>query len=185
MQLQDVHRKRAVDEAIRKVLRAVRSGATRVPGCRPGFQGGHLEDTAWWRPDLGIWCVYVLLDNRHWLAFGTTAPAGPGATMPITCEINPPVVGVNRRCSGLVAKREDGTVFLCHSGRINVTRRKANSPSFHEYLRGRKFRRASSTGPDGRSRDVVIVGAVEDPGFAGDLARFVQAADGYKASVRA
>ena len=61
----------------------------------------------YWHPNPGLWAVLETSGggNRSWNCFGTsqTAPS-PGKPLAISCEINIPHEGMNRRIAGVFAR---------------------------------------------------------------------------------
>jgi 5-methylcytosine-specific restriction protein A len=72
---------------------------------------------------LGIWLACdVIGKSRYWNAFGTRNPK-QNKMVPIGCEINFPLFGIDRRVSGGVAEDETGRLSLVHRGRIGGGRK--------------------------------------------------------------
>ncbi len=88
-----------------------------------GYQSGSFATDVMWLPSLGFWAYFGMPPNekspseRYWNVFGSGKPKNSAS---ITCEINPPIDGINRRVSGAFAETESG-VALLHRGRLNVS----------------------------------------------------------------
>lgn len=83
-----------------------------------GFLGGHVDSEVSWSSELGIWMSSRdEVGKKYWNAFGTKEPA-EGRNLPITCEINPPLAGINRRLARVYLEDDFGQVILAHRGNI-------------------------------------------------------------------
>src|SRR5438093_1442442 len=70
-----------------------------------GYQGGNESAELLWHDDVQLWVLLQpeRMDNRYWCAFGVDNPQ-PASMISITCEINPPKEGIDRRCAGLFVR---------------------------------------------------------------------------------
>lgn len=76
-----------------------------------GWRGGNDEFTLYWHPKERFWTVFSEGDfGGYWCPYGTADPNG-NSTVSITCEINPPEDGVNRRKGGVFLRDAAGTLF--------------------------------------------------------------------------
>ena len=112
-----------IADAWQALCRGVRRGSHTVESI-VGWPGGHGTFSLAWHPDLGVWGVMEpdFTTGRYWFGLGTTDPH-TARMVGLTCEINPPMEGINRRCAGLFARDADGAVYLTHSGKVGGGRR--------------------------------------------------------------
>src|SRR5271157_158835 len=110
-----------------------RHGAERVTTVI-GYPGGNEPSRVYWAGDLGIWYGWNVIENsRYWNAFGTWSPK-EHKMVPICCEINFPLNGIDRRISGAVAEDESGRLFLAHRGRIGGGRKGIGAELFRNHF---------------------------------------------------
>src|SRR5688572_26120611 len=88
-----------------------------------GWPGNHGEFTLYWHEDEGFWVVFGEEElSRYWCAYGTMDP-NTRASVDITCEINPPTEGIDRRCAGVFLKDSGSGLYLAHSGKVGGGRK--------------------------------------------------------------
>ena len=135
-----------------------------------GHPGGASLANVFWSDRLGIWVFHEkAFGNRCGHAFGVEKPAKT-SSVPITCEINFPLHGIDRRMGGALAKDRDGQVFLVHRGKIGGGKKGVGKAFFEKYYRG-----AWAVMDDGNSETVVaLVGALHSPRLARQVAQFVR-----------
>ncbi|MBI1904384.1 MAG: hypothetical protein HYS13_25085 [Planctomycetia bacterium] len=144
-----------------------------------GYQGGSGLAQLLWHVDLQMWVLLEpnRIENRYWCAFGIDDPY-PASMLSITCEINPPREGIDRKCAGLFVRDESGNVFLAHSGKVGGGREGIGKTAFLE-SRGNDDV-ASVLFPDGEERDYIILGRIDDPVLRRRLADFVRSVAQFK-----
>jgi len=133
-----------------------------------GYQGGNQNLHTWWSKRLGIWVGFKQLSNRYWNAFGTYDPFD-GFMVSITCEINSPKSGINRRIAGGFAKDDSNKVFLIHRGNIGGSKLGVGKTLFVSQFIG-DF---ESVVDGDRETDVAIIGELNDKHFLRQLSSFV------------
>ncbi|MBN1615098.1 MAG: hypothetical protein JW950_11580 [Deltaproteobacteria bacterium] len=143
---------------------------------RLGHPGASFPARIRWYEDLGIWIhSSKTAQSRYWNAFGVIQ-GGDAGPLSITCEINFPFCGIDRRIGGALARDRDGRIFVVHRGRIGGGRRGIGKSFFEEHYRG-----AWTLMEDGDSNtSVALVGALKSPRFARQVAQFVRKIDGIK-----
>ncbi len=131
--------------------------------------------------DLGIWVLLrpESIKNRYWCAFGVDDPY-PASLLSITCEINPPKEGIDRRCAGLFVRDESGEVFLAHSGKVGGGRAGIGKGAFLEYWGNDDI--LSVLFPDSEECDYIVLGRIADPNLRRRLADFVHSVAEFKAA---
>jgi hypothetical protein len=144
-----------------------------------GYQGGSELADLLWHEDLQIWVLLKpdLLDNRFWCAFGVDDPQST-SMVEITCEINPPRDGVDRRCAGLFVLDHGGNVVLAHSGKIGGGRAGIGKAAFLSYTGNADI--VSVTFPDGDEYEYIAIGRIDDPDFRQRLTNFVRTVSLFK-----
>ncbi len=117
--IEDVNQIADAQKAFQETL--IKSGAKQYK-CKIGYQGGTVQADVFWLESVSIWVAFQKIENRYWNAFGVEEPVD-GENLDITCEINSPLIGINRRISGAFAMDNDGAMYLLHSGRIGGGRK--------------------------------------------------------------
>jgi hypothetical protein len=167
---------------IRKVRKEIVSafqkhGVKRV-NANLGYQGENADVRVLWAADLGIWYApAVISGSRCWNAFGTKDPQG--SSVPITCEVNLPLHGIDRRIGGAAASDQQGHTILVHRGRIGGGREDIGAELFWSNYDGNKL-----TVWDGdRDTDVAAVAELGSPRFVRQVQFFVYEVERIKALV--
>ncbi len=134
-----------------------------------GHQGASVRARIWWSDELGLWFFPGRGDdNRYWNAFGTDRPK-PDAALSITCEINFPKAGIDRRIGGAFAADSRGRIFVVHRGRLGGGRKGIGKALFEKHYRGVWM----DMDDGGEEVSVAVVGLLHSPRFARQLAQFV------------
>jgi hypothetical protein len=102
------------------------------------------------------------------------------SSVDITCEINPPKEGIDRRCGGIFLKDMASGFFLAHSGKVGGGRKGIGKASFLAVYSGSP---ETIQWPDGVTSEVVVVGKIDSKAFLDNLADYVRAVEAFKASV--
>lgn len=125
-----------------------------------GHQGHSQAYDVYWRDDLGYWALFeaTRTNNRYWCAFGVSDPSASGI-LSITCEINIPFSGVNRRVAGSFVRDDHGRVFIAHSGKIGGGKKGVGKETFWKSYRDDDVLIISH--PDGVESRVVVIGPVK------------------------
>jgi hypothetical protein len=135
-----------------------------------GHPGASVRAKVSWSERLGIWFFSrKVADHRYWHAFGVGRPEG-GAHIPITCEINFPLCGIDRRTGGAFAEDGSGRVFVVHRGKLGGGRKGVGKELFENHYRG-----AWETMDDGgEETPIAVIGVLNSPRFARQIAQFVR-----------
>ncbi|MGI8424437.1 MAG: hypothetical protein ACR2NO_10070 [Chloroflexota bacterium] len=175
--LSPVTHRAEVSRAVAAAQRQLQIGA--VPIARVvGWQGGHRKYTIHWHPAHNFWSLFGSAKTRHWCVFGTEDPAQT-ATLSITCEINPPIHSVNRRCAGIVLRDTAGHDYLAHTGRFNIRGGMTKDDFFSRYV----GQAESVIWPDRQETEVVVIGRVDSTGLPRQVATFVREVERIKDEV--
>jgi hypothetical protein len=129
-----------------------------------------------WSGRLGIWFVSKKTEEgRYWNAFGTGKPK-TNATIPITCEINFPVQGIDRRMGGALAKDSSGRVFVVHRGKLGGGKKGIGKSLFADHYRG-----VWDVMEDGDvETTVAVIGALQSPRLVRQATQFIHKVDKIK-----
>ncbi|HOM07497.1 MAG TPA: hypothetical protein PK836_04130 [Syntrophales bacterium] len=107
----------------------------RVPVCI-GHPGGRFPARVHWSERLGLWmCHRRTEEGQIWTLLGTERPE-EGAVVSITCELNVPAEGRDRRVGAAFGRDARGRVFLVHRGRLGGGQRGMGKKIFLERFRG-------------------------------------------------
>ena len=158
-----------IDRAIKRLHGALQGVPAR--GVRLTWRGGELRTTIHWAADDGFWWAVAPRHTRDALVLGH-APQPPGKRESITCEINLPRQGIDRKVAGIVAADEDGALCLAHSGRLSKS-------GFREFLTDGVWR--PLRWPDGEETEALIVAPLDSPRLTRLLGRFVESVRRFKA----
>ena len=163
----------------RQIARAVKrlQGALKgipVRGVRLTWRGGELRTTIRWARDDSFWWVFEPRWQREALLLGH-APHVPGKRESITCEINLPRAGADRKVAGIIAGDEDGGLFLAHSGRVAGAGRKS---AFRAFLADGVWRAVAW--PDGVETEALILAPLDSPRLTRLLGQFVDSVWRFK-----
>ncbi|MCZ2153398.1 MAG: hypothetical protein LC114_05785 [Bryobacterales bacterium] len=144
-----------------------------------GWPGDHGEFTLYWHEDAGFWVVFGLEElSRYWCAYGTMDPNSHNS-VDITCEINPPTEGIDRRCGGIFLKDSGSGLYLAHSGKVGGGRKGIGKTSFLEQYSGSL---EEVEWPDGVTAEVVLLGKIGGRSFVNNLAAYIRAVEAFKAN---
>jgi hypothetical protein len=134
-----------------------------------GHPGASIRAKVSWSDRLGIWFFSrKIADRRYWNAFGVGRPEG-GAHIPITCEINFPLCGIDRRTGGAFAEDGAGRVFVIHRGKLGGGRKGVGKGLFENRYRG--LWEIMNDG--GEETPIAVIGVLNSPRFARQIAQFV------------
>ena len=143
-----------------------------------GYQGESHQLNAKWSKSLDVWWIIEDSGNRFWNAFGTGEPKwNTGHSHDITCEINPPYVGIDRRIAGVFAKDPDGKLYLLHRGKLGGGR-----PGIGKALFIKEFTGTWEEVEDGMEfSKVALIASFDNPRFVEQIADFVHEVERIKA----
>jgi len=141
-----------------------------------GHPGATVKAKVLWSGRLGIWMVNEKMSgSRYGHAFGAEKPTG-SSHIPITCEINFPIKGIDRRMGGALAEDRNGRVFVVHRGRIGGGKKGVGKALFDEHYRG-----VWAIMEDGSAETTVaLIGLLNSPRFVRQVSQFVHKVDRMK-----
>jgi hypothetical protein len=167
--LKVVENEAAICRHQRQFSKILRSQATEMVPVRLGHPGASEKAKVAWSEGLGIWFFARKIDgSRYWNAFGVGRPEG-GNAVAITCEINFPLCGIDRRTGGAFAQDHTGRIFVAHRGKLGGGRKGVGKSLFESRYRG-----TWEVMEDGEEQTpVAIVGSLQSPRFARQIAQFI------------
>lgn len=174
--LRAVGEPRRIERAIKRLQATLKGVPSR--GVRLTWRGGELRTTIHWARDDGFWWAFEPKPARHALLLGH-APDAPAKRESITCEINLPLEGADRKIAGIIATDEAGALYLAHSGRMGGARPGQSKTAFREFMADGVWRRMRW--PDGEETDVLVVAPLDSPRLTRLLGQFVDAVRRFKA----
>lgn len=141
-----------------------------------GHPGASFRAGVFWSERLGIWFFSrKMSEDRYWNVFGIGRPAA-GADISITCEINFPVRGIDRKTGGALAKDNAGRIFVVHRGKIGGGKKGIGKTLFDSHYRG-----VWVEVEDGdEEHTVALIGALGSPHVARQITQFVRKIDRIK-----
>ncbi|MBX9944752.1 MAG: hypothetical protein K2Y40_11785 [Reyranella sp.] len=178
---------RRIDRAIRRLQGALKGVPAR--GVRLTWRGGELVTTIHWARDDHFWWAFepraAKLDGggrsigaRHALLLGHAAHP-PTRRESITCEINLPLGGADRKVAGIIAADAEGALYLAHSGRMGGARPGQRKAGFRDFVADGVWRRA--IWPDGAESEALVVAPLDSPRLTRLLGQFVDTVRRFKA----
>lgn len=141
----------------------------RVP-VRVGHAGASFRASVYWSRELDLWLYSKRIpEKNHWNVLGIGRPV-PEGRVAITCEINFPLRGIDRKIGGALARDAEGGVFVVHRGRLGGSRKGIGKTLF-----GSRYRGVWALMEDGdEEAAVAVVGALQSPRFTRQLGQFVR-----------
>ncbi|MFQ5779376.1 MAG: hypothetical protein ACE5HN_01160 [Nitrospiria bacterium] len=141
-----------------------------------GYPGGHDKAKVSWISSLDIWTYFgEKAKNRYWNLFGLGKPK-KDSMIPIVCEMNIPLNGINRRIGGAFAIDNAGDVILIHRGKIGGGRKGIGKARFQNNYRGKW----EILDDGGFESEVALVGALSSSRFTRQVSRFVSEVERIK-----
>ena len=188
--LRAVGEPRRIDRAIRRLQGALKGVPAR--GVRLTWRGGELVTAIHWARDDHFWWAFEpraakqgdggkTTGARHALLLGHAAHP-PSRRESITCEINLPLGGADRKVAGIIAADAEGALYLAHSGRMGGARPGQRKAGFRDFLDDGVWR--PLVWPDGGESEALIVAPLDSPRLTRLLGQFVDTVRRYKAGDR-
>lgn len=160
----------AIKRCQRQFVRSFKPVTAETISVKLGHPGASEKAKVAWSESLGIWLFSrKIAGSRYWNGFGIGRPEGGGA-IAITCEINFPLCGVDRRTGGAFAQDRAGRLFVIHRGKLGGGRKGIGKSLFENHYRG-----AWEVMDDGgEETPVAVIGILQSPRFARQIAEFVR-----------
>jgi len=154
----------------RLFAKAMRAQVKETIPAKLGHPGASEKAKVAWSETHGIWFFSRKIPgSRYWNAFGVGRPAG-GASIAITCEINFPLYGIDRRTGGAFAQDRAGHIFVVHRGKLGGGRKGIGKSLFEDNYRG--VWEVMEDG--GEETPVALIGILHSPRFTRQIAQFVR-----------
>ena len=135
-----------------------------------GHPGASEKAKVAWSGRLGVWFYFrKIAQSRYWNAFGVGRPEA-GESVAITCEINFPLSGIDRRGGGAFAEDHTGRIFVVHRGKLGGGRKGVGKSLFENSYRG--VWEVMDDG--GEETPVAIAGVLQSARFARQIGQFVR-----------
>lgn len=167
--LQVIEDRKKVKELQLRFLEQLKSQAKEIRYPILGHQGGSWEEEVNYSKRDEMWFCGFEAENRYWNGFGQGEPIDD-VNANITCEINFPFEGINRRIAGVFAKDDFGDIYILHRGKIGGGRKGIGKSLFQEQYRG-KFEEAI----DGdRVTEFALIGELNSKKLIQQIASFVR-----------
>ncbi|NPU84960.1 MAG: hypothetical protein HPY65_10780 [Syntrophaceae bacterium] len=141
----------------------------RIP-VRVGHPGASFRASVYWSDERDLWLYSKRIpEKNHWNVLGIGKPA-PEGRVAITCEINFPIRGIDRKIGGALARDPEGVIYVVHRGRLGGSRKGIGKSLF-----GSRYRGVWALMEDGEElATVAVVGALHSPRFVRQLGQFVR-----------
>ena len=171
----------AITRCRRQFVRSFKPVVTERLPVKLGHPGASEKVKVAWSESLGIWFfTRKIAGSRYWNGFGIGRPE-TGAAIAITCEINFPFCGIDRRIGGAFAQDRVGRLFVVHRGKLGGGRKGIGKLLFETHYRG-----AWEVMDDGgEETPVAIIGILQSPRFARQIAEFVRTVASIKETAAA
>jgi len=154
----------------RQFARALKATGGQTIPVKLGHPGASEKAKVAWSEDLGIWFFSRKIPgSRYWNGFGVGRPES-GDNVAITCEINFPLCGIDRRTGGAFAQDRSGRIFVVHRGKLGGGRRGIGKSLFESRYRG-VWKVMDDAGEE---TTVAVIGVLHSPRFARQIALFVR-----------
>lgn len=181
MELEPLVKKKEIERILTNLAQILQIGSNRHK-VHVGWRGGGKDCTVFWNSRYEFWSVInpVTRPSRHVLFFGPDDPHDY-KNLRISCEINPPKSGSDRRCAGIFVKDSRDVVFLAHTGKIGggypgVGKRAFLGSSYAGTLESVRW-------PDGVTTQVLVLGPI-DSRLPELLGQFIHSVQKFKNEVR-
>lgn len=141
-----------------------------------GWPGGSFQATVHWSDQYGFWHYLYEEDSKYWCAYGVGRPI-PGRNTNITCEINPPTAGVDRRLGGIFLRDSAGNVYLAHTGKVAGGRPGIGKSQFLDHYKRPTTR---VEWPGGVLSEAFVFGRIGGKEFLPSLSAYLRAVDTFR-----
>ncbi len=177
--LKIIREEAAIRRYQRQFIRSFKSFVNEKIPVHLGHPGASTEAKVLWCSRLGIWLYSGKTEEgRYWNAFGIDKPK-KNAHISITCEINFPAGGIDRRIGGALAKDRKGRIFVVHRGKIGGGKKGIGKALFADHYRG-----VWEIMEDGdEETTVALIGVLNSPRLARQIAQYIHKINQIKGAV--
>lgn len=160
----------AIKRCQRQFARSFKAVTAATIPVKLGHPGASEKAKVAWSESLGIWFFSrKIAGSRYWNGFGIGRPEAGGA-IAVTCEINFPLCGIDRRTGGAFAQDRAGRLFVVHRGKLGGGRKGIGKSLFENHYRGVW----EVMDDEGEETPVAVIGVLQSPRFARQIADFVR-----------
>jgi len=159
----------AIRGCYRRFLRSLKPSLDERISVELSHPGASFRARIAWSSCLGIWIYTKKTDGKYWNAFGVGRPRAK-TSVPMTCEVNFPLSGIDRRIGGAFAKDGPGRIFVLHRGNLGGGRRGVGKSLFEECYRGIW----AFADDGGVEKAAAVIGCLNSPSFGRQMAQFVR-----------
>ncbi len=179
MALVPLTRKSEVAAAYAALVRQIRRGAL-VRERTIGWRGGSGTFKLYWQAKHGFWTVFSIGDHgEYWMPYGSRDP-DTFETASISCEINPPPHGIDRRKGGIFLSDAAGRHYLAHTGKLAGGRKGIGREAF---LASSGWQLRPVEWPDGITTEAAVLGRIGSPALLREIGTYIAAVDEFKLNV--
>jgi len=166
-----------IENAQRQFVAKLEERCNRQIPVKLGYKGGYEECVIRWSPLLGLWFNSGrIVENRYWNPFGLSEVAPrENSMLPIVCEINPPVEGLNKQTQGAFMRDENGHIWLLHRGKIGGGKPGIGRKLFFENYQGETMEIACEK--------FAVIGDIDSSDFVDQVTNFVREVERIKGLV--
>lgn len=138
--------------------------------------------SVYWNAAESLWALFEpeMASNRYWCGFGVQDPL-TDSMLSITCEINFPYEGINRRVAGRFVRRSNNQTYVTHTGKVGGGRPGIGQAAFLEF--NSEWPRDTILWPDGQNTLAYVIAQLDSPQLAHEIGRFVRKVADFKALV--
>lgn len=147
-----------------------------------GWKGDDIVAEVFWNDTLGIWSHFNRSDaeNRYWCVFGVEN-ASESSPLKITCEINIPKEGIDRRVAGLFVRDNKENIYLTHNGNLRGGRKGISGTNFRTFFKRDDF--IDIAWQDKHESETILIGKIDDSELPYKIDYFVKKANDFKERV--
>ncbi|KKG11165.1 hypothetical protein EO98_03580 [Methanosarcina sp. 2.H.T.1A.6] len=137
-----------------------------------------------WNKSLGIWSFFDKAEKLYWGPVGVqdSSTSSQDTSKPprliITCLIDFPCEGINRKVNGLFVMDDDENIYVTHKGNVGGGAKGIGRSSFRNSDQYQKFDIINVIWPDGKETETICIGKLDDAlprkvsNFVKDVRRF-------------
>lgn len=161
-----------IEKEYRLFCEIMKEGTTQFPSYlayrRSPEKEKEKERKVRWNESLGIWSYFQPTEKLYWCPFGVQDPSTSSRDpskpprLNITCLIDFPCDGINRRVNGLFVRDKEGNIYVTHKGNFGGGAKGIGGSSFERSEQYKKFDLVNVTWPDGKETETICIGKLCD-----------------------
>ena len=181
MELKVITDPKEIEKARDRFKNTLQEGTSQKLSRTIGWHGGSKKVDVYWWDKVGFWAGFVDHERGdYWSAFGTSDPTDR-KNLTITCEVNVPFEGIDRRVAGVFACDDTGKIFIGHNGKIGGGRKGIGKDLFWKNYRGPEA--VNVCFPDGVELEMALIGHVDGKSLPEQMAHFIHEVERIKSIV--